>query len=340
MSDATEPKAAAVETPVVLPEPMTEPKAETPAPPVAATRKGGFGAFSGMVLGGLVAGGLGYAAGQAWPLVQPTGAELTALQAEVAALKSATAPADPRIDDLTARLDALDAAPKADSAALEARLDGIEAALAAAPAPDAAIKALQDEVARLKLAPAGAIDTTALKAEADKILATARAEAEATAAASRSAAAVDRLQAAMDSGAPFGASLADLTDPPAELAELAATGVPSLTSLRDSFPDAARAALAAAIQADMGDSWTERALSFLQSTTGARSTTPRDGNDPDAILSRAEAAVAAGDLATALGEIAALPAVAQEVLAPWVAKAKTRQDALAALADLTARIGG
>lgn len=338
MSDATEPKTAAVETPVVLPEPLAEPKAETPAPPVAPRRKGGFGAFSGMVLGGLVAGGLGYGAGQVWPLVQPVGADLTALQAEVAALKSAAPPADPRIDDLTARLDALDTAPKADTAALEARLDGIEAALAAA--PDAAIKALQDEVARLKLAPAGAIDTTALKAEADKILATARAEAEAIAAASRNAAALDRLQAAMDSGAPFGASLADLTDPPAVLAELAATGVPSLTSLRDSFPDAARAALAAAIQADMGDSWTERALSFLQSTTGARSTTPREGNDPDAILSRAEAAVAAGDLATALGEIAALPAVAQEVLAPWVAKARTRQDALAALADLTARIGG
>jgi hypothetical protein len=90
----------------------------------------------------------------------------------------------------------------------------------------------------------------------------------------------------------------------------------------------------------MGESWTERAMSFLQSTTGARSMTPREGTDPDAVLSRAEAALGAGDLDLSLTEIAALPAVAQEAMAGWTTQAKTRQDALAAVAELAARQGG
>ena len=68
--------------------------------------------------------------------------------------------------------------------------------------------------------------------------------------------------------------------------------------------------------------------------------TPREGNDPDAVLSRAEAALVAGDLPAALAEIAALPPVAQEVLSPWVATAQTRLNAIAAVADLTSKIGG
>lgn len=336
MSDTTEPTQASTDGPVVL----AEPSAPAPVSQDQAKPKRGYGGFLGTVLGGLIAGGIGYGTGQVWPMFQTTAVDLSAIEADIAALKSAKAPTDPRIEDLAARLDQLVAAPNAEAAALDARLQGIEAALAANPAPDAAIKALQDEVARLKLAPAGAIDTTALKAEADAILATAKAEATAIAIDSRNAAALDRLQAAMDSGAPFGASLADLADPPALLGELATTGVPTLASLQDSFPEAARAALEVAIQADMGDSWTERALSFLQSTTGARSMSPREGNDPDAVLSRAEATLNAGDLRSAFAEIATLPPVAQEVLAPWMAQAQTRLDAIDAVAELSARIGG
>ena len=81
------------------------------------------------------------------------------------------------------------------------------------------------------------------------------------------------------------------------------------------FPTAARAGLEAALRADMGSSWTERATNFLRAQTGARSLDPREGDDPDAILSRAEAAVSAGDLATALTEIAALPEPAQTAMA-------------------------
>ena len=97
----------------------------------------------------------------------------------------------------------------------------------------------------------------------------------------------------------------------------AETGVPSLATLQDSFAEAARAALEAALRADMGDSWTDRAMSFFRTQTGARSLTPREGSDPDAILSRAEAALAKGDLVTTLAELDSLPEVARTAMADW-----------------------
>ncbi|MBV5276525.1 hypothetical protein JZU56_01410, partial [bacterium] len=68
---------------------------------------------------------------------------------------------------------------------------------------------------------------------------------------------------------------------------------PSAQALQASFPDSARTALEAALRANMGESWSERVGNFLRTQVGVRSLTPRDGPDPDAILSRAEAALTA-----------------------------------------------
>jgi hypothetical protein len=62
----------------------------------------------------------------------------------------------------------------------------------------------------------------------------------------------------------------------------------------------------------------------------ARSVIPREGDDPDAVLSRAEAAVKGGDIDVALTELEALPEVAQEAMADWTAKARLRAEALGA----------
>jgi len=71
---------------------------------------------------------------------------------------------------------------------------------------------------------------------------------------------------------------------------------------------------------------------------GARSVAPREGDDPDAVLSRAEAAVRSGDLDTALTEIAALPDVAQSAIADWQANAETRLEAKSAADDLVQQL--
>ena len=109
-----------------------------------------------------------------------------------------------------------------------------------------------------------------------------------------------------------------------------------MADLSDSFPQAARDALEAALRANMGESWTERVGSFLRSQTGFRSLSPREGNDPDAILSRAEAALTAGRVAEAVAELEAMPEAGQPALADWLAQARIRIEAESAVAALSA----
>lgn len=225
--------------------------------------------------------------------------------------------------------------------------DGSSASPAAIAALGAQLAKLQSELDALKSqpaagnAPALAAEAEARLKEAEAQAAQMKAEAEALARAATARAALGRLQTALDTGAPFAAILPDLgVEAPEALTAHAETGLPSLTKLQETFPEAARIALESALRADMGESWTERAASFLRSQTGARSLTPREGSDPDAILSRAEAALATGDLTTALTELAALPEVAQTAMADWRTMAEQRQAGEAALNAITAQIGG
>ena len=335
----------------------------SPAPPIAAPRRSsGGGAFLGMVLGGVLAAGAGFALARFMPDLLPLDAdtalsETVAAQAEdIAALRAelAALPApDPQID---ARLSALEAAP-VDGAALDGRLGALEAAIAdlraqpatggAAASPEllAELAALKEQVAALGsggsvpadvIAAAEAAEARLKAAEAS---ATAMAEqAEAAAASARRSAALDRIAAALDSGAPYASALPELAgaELPAVLVDNASVGLPTVADLADSFPEAARTALEAALRANMGESWTDRVSSFLRSQTGLRSLTPREGNDPDAVLSRAEAALAQGRVADAITELAAMPEAGKPALADWLALAQTRVDAEAAVAALAA----
>lgn len=328
------------------------------APPVQ--RRSGFVAA---VLGGAIAAVAGFGLAQfvpdGWPLPDTTAqtarivaqdATIAALQAEVAVLAAGLPAADlePRLAVLVASVAALP-----DLALFEARLTALEAqlaALAALPADgsgasQAAIAALQAEVGRLKASGGG--NVAALTAEAEARMKEAavqanrlKAEAEALAADARVWAALGRLQAALDSGAPYAAALTDLgPDIPAVLQDVAATGLPTPGDLRDGFPEAARMALEAALKDNLGESWAERVSTFLRSQTGARALTPRDGTDPDAVLSRAEAALRLGDISMALTELAGLPAAAQAAMAPWRLSAAQRLEAEAAVAAIALRLG-
>ena len=62
-----------------------------------------------------------------------------------------------------------------------------------------------------------------------------------------------------------------------------------------------------------------------------RSLTPQEGDSADAILSRAEAALTAADLSTAMAELSSLPEAAAGAIAPWLGDAAKRADALTAL---------
>ena len=67
--------------------------------------------------------------------------------------------------------------------------------------------------------------------------------------------------------------------------------------------------------------------------------TPKDGDDPDAILSRAEAAVRQGKLSEALAEISKLSTDAQAQMSEWMDAAKTRVAASDAVNSLLNELG-
>ncbi|MEC9310797.1 MAG: hypothetical protein VYA97_03480, partial [Pseudomonadota bacterium] len=104
--------------------------------------------------------------------------------------------------------------------------------------------------------------------------------------------------------------------------------------LQTTYDDAARAALSASLR-DLADGDANaRISSFLKAQLGLRSLTPREGDDPDAVLSRAQATLDSGDVAAALSELDALPAAGQAEMADWRATAQARVDAVAAAGDL------
>ena len=180
-----------------------------------------------------------------------------------------------------------------------------------------------------KLAEIAAAQATALATEEQALQAARQAEAKA---------AMSQIAIAMDTGAEFGDQLdliaqkSGLEIPPA--LRSAALGVPTLDILRSGFPEAARLALTASAREAASDGSVSPLNAFFRTQLGVRSLEPREGNDPDAILSRAEAAISADDLETALSEIATLPQAGQDALADWVTEAETRRIALTAAAEL------
>jgi hypothetical protein len=165
------------------------------------------------------------------------------------------------------------------------------------------------------------------QAEIDALLADARLEKQTSQDAASNTlarAAATRIAAAIESGTPFAAALGDLeatgmSEIPEVLRTVAADGVITLASLQDAAPDASRAALAASpTDANAGFG------GFLKRQLGARSVAPREGNDPDAILSRVEGAVHQGHLTDALAEAEALPQEAKSAMSDWLDSVATR----------------
>ncbi len=347
--------------------PTEEPAPDNPAP-VPARKSGGVAPFAGFVIGGIAAAAIGFGAAryvvpEGWPfpgtapvedplpgLVAAQSDEIAALKAEtaqlgatLAALQNDSSAADAR-QSLSERSDQLATA----LAAATARLDALDARLAAveklAPegsaAADAAAKAYDRELAALREMFQGEL----AKIEAAQVDAsTLEANATQAAQAATGQAALSRVMAALDTGQPYTDALSDLTTAtgltaPAALADHASEGVPTLANLQASFPEAARAALDAAIRAGVKDGSIGKVEAFLRIQLGTRTLEPKAGDDPDAVLSRAEDALRRGDLSGALSEIDALPEAAQPALATWKAQAESRKSAIEAGAALAQQL--
>lgn len=246
---------------------------------------------------------------------------------------------DGQLEELSARVEELAMRPMPgglDPASLDTELAQFRSELSAAvDAARADIVSAQEEADAIA---ARAVEEAAAQEAAAAAAAEAtRQAAEAAASAAAREAARSRILAAIESGEPFAEDLAALegVEIPETLAGPADDGVPTLSSLADSFPEAARAALDASIRTNAGEDPVDRLGAFLRVQTGARSLEPREGDDPDAVLSRAEAAVRSGELEAALAELAALPEAGQAEMAGWIESARTRLAALEAAQGLS-----
>lgn len=327
----------------------------TPQPEVVQKSSGMWPA----IFGGIVAALLGFIAGRGDQLdaylpasmqrqavdlsaIEAEAAELVAadeaLQSRVAALENAEPPAEPEsLSQLAEATTALQTNLSELEETVSSLTDRI-AALEATPVPELPTdNATTDDVAALQ----SALDAQRAEIEA---LAERAAEAEAKAASEASKilarAALARVLTAVETGETFSPALGDLedvtpVDVPEPLRTAAENGVPRLSDLQSSFPDAARTALSA-IRSETPEADVQGISGFLRRTLGARSVTPREGDDPDAVLSRAEAAVRTGDLGAALDELQGLPEAGKDAMRDWLdaaAARKNAQDAARALSD-------
>jgi hypothetical protein len=328
-----------------------------PAPSTSVAEPARGGTFGAALLGGAIAALVGFAIAESDvldPLLPPSwqeadpSAQIETLSAELAQLKSAqteTAQAlaavdlaalGARIEDLAATLEPLGgqiAQIASDAGGFAERLEALEGRPAGDGAPQASVEAYEGELARLSEAVA------AQRATVEQMVAEARQRETDAADAARAATlqrVVARLGSAVAAGEPYDAVLGELADTGAQvpqvLSDHAAEGVASLPALRESFPPAAREALAATRTGGGG----EGIGAFLQRQLGARSVSPRAGDDADAILSRAESAIVQGRVEQALTELDSLPDAARPPLDGWIARAQARVDALAAVQSLAA----
>lgn len=330
--------------------------AQPPAPDVASPQKSG--GFVPMLLGGVLAAGLGYGAhylqtGQ----VSDANSELDAIVAELADLRALVAQG-PDLSALESQITALEPAQSPDLAPLNAAIDDLRNQIAALPD----LSAVETQIAELRAAPdvdlgpletaVSALETAygpvpdqmaALQADMADLRALATEDvalAEAAVDLALAQSGLDRIAAALVTGAPFADATAQLTEAGITIAEpiaqAAADGVQTLEALQESYGDAARAAIAASLQTAPADSATEKLGNFFRAQVGARSLAPREGDDPDAVTSRAGAAVETGDLGAALQELAALPEDGRVAMDAWLTNAQTRLDVAEALDALQA----
>ncbi|MGA9412045.1 MAG: hypothetical protein WBV78_16580 [Roseobacter sp.] len=306
--------------------------------------------------GGVIAALIGFIAGRGDmldgffpPDELPPAIDVTAIEATASEQAAALAAQGAILEEQGVRLEALEAASA--SAEQEAVPAAITEAVASLQGELETIAARISELEGRPVETGGGVEPEAVselqaaldaqKAEIDALAARAEAaESEAAGEAARilARAALLRVVTAVDSGESFAPALEELetvtpVQVPDPLRAAAETGVPTAASLQESFPDAARTALAAA-RAEVPESEAGGITEFLKRQLNVRSVVPREGDDPDAVLSRAQAAVNAGDINTALTELEALSETGRAAMSDWLEAAAARSTAQNAANEL------
>ncbi|HSJ98287.1 MAG TPA: mitofilin family membrane protein, partial [Myxococcota bacterium] len=267
------------------------------------------------------------------------------------AVPAAGAAGDQAVAELTSRLDALEVrlaqaeAARQEVERLAGRLGGVEQQIAAGQEQTAG---LTDEVVALS-GQVGAQSTRldVLAETVDQLQDRVVTGEDRRTRAATLALIIAQLDGALDGGEPFEEVLDGLRalggDDPAvaeaieTLEAAAASGVPGLPELRNSFDRVANDVVHAA-QAPDGDGLFDQAAGNLMRLVTVRPVgADVEGDGAAARVARAEAALEQGNLAAAVAELEGLEGAAAEAAAPWLAEARARLAAQAALAALQDR---
>lgn len=353
-----------VQDPPAREPPAQEPPPETPPPSPPPARIASHGAmliagFAGAAIMSAVLGALWY--GGALPARQtsvPDTKAVDALGERVSRIENEITKLPAGDKSVAERLSAADSAMKSLGVALAAlnhRGDGIAAdASQARQSAEAAQKAVSDLRAGMqdaaKNAPGG-VAPEALEALRQRVaaleqsvkdsrgaIAEAAAKAEATSKAVRLALGAAALRAAVENGSPYAEALAQmkaLGAEPASLAPLepfAQSGVPSKAALVQELNDLLPALRqSSGAQGAASGGFFERLQANAGRLVRIRPVDAPSGDAPADALARIEAEAAKADIDGALADLAMLPEAARKPAQAWIAKARQRQAALAAV---------
>ena len=233
-----------------------------------------------------------------------------------------------RSDDATATgKQALERAEAAEKAVKELQASVQNVGKVAAVAP-AALEALQQRLAALEQSAQAAHAEIARTASIDT--------------AARLALSAAALRAAVESGAPYADALAQTKVLGADAAALAplqafaAAGLPNDRALARELSGLMPALVKAAGAGAAPAGFLERLQANAGQLVRVRPLDAPAGDDPAAVLARLEVEAANADIDGALADLGKLPEPARKPAQAWIAKAKSRQAALAAARDFAA----
>ncbi len=332
-----------------------KPRPDADKPPTRGGNPWLAGLFGGAI-------GLGAAYGLAWYGLWPTPPEppvpadprLAEFATAIPELETVTSTVQDELSTLTGRVGALEnaaaettSAPAAGTdpavteqlAALAARLDELAAA-SAQPSDTAALDGLASEIETLRSETAA---TAAQLAEANQQLATlsqaASNAAGADAATIRLPLIFSGLESAFLSGRPFETELAALrqalpqTPVPEAVAGRAATGLPQPETIQSQL-QAALPDMLAGRPANADAGWQGATVDWFRGLVAMRPAGAVEGDSPDAIIARLEAAIERRDFAAAKAELDTLPETMRRGAEPFAGEIESLAAAQSFLSEL------
>ena len=263
------------------------------------------------------------------PRVDELSAALAETKSQIAAVASGGAASPEAAQALEDRFKAIEAAVAAaqstgtgtpvDLTPLREQLSGLDSALAEIKtSSEAAATAANDKIGALEATVAELTGKVAEQAEQPS---------------AALAIAASALKATIDRGDPFMteietyASIAPQSPEIEALRGMAASGVPSRTTIADEFPTVANAMIAAAKAEDPNAGFLDRLVSSAQSLVQVRPVGMVEGEGAPAIVARMEVELHKGDYAAAIAEFDKLPASAKAAGAEFIARVKARHAA-------------